>query len=282
MNRPITEVSTCHGNQLFAFEGDAITEEIRSQGVYDRWTLEALVDILQHIDADVCLDVGANIGNHAVVMADHCKKLYSFEPVPFIFDVLQKNLQSRSDRATAICLALSDKEQTTSITVPTEGNLGKSTMLSGQSGENIDIRSQRGDDFLELEDGHIDFIKIDVEGLEPNVIAGLQHTIEKHQPVILLEWNSEQTREGFTQLSLFKSPLAAYQPYSLTHRRSRQISGRGLSGSLRRLTIKLMDSNGWRLASFTFDNDYPNVLLVPKKWQSLVTTLPNAVLSEGV
>lgn len=48
----------------------------------------------------------------------------------------------------------------------------------------VDNKNYKIDD-LELE--NIDFIKIDTDGGEPQIIQGLENTIEKNNPVILLE-----------------------------------------------------------------------------------------------
>ena len=46
---------------------------------------------------------------------------------------------------------------------------------------------KKGDDFFHSSE--VDFIKIDVEGFEKNVIEGLIETIHKHNPIVVLELN---------------------------------------------------------------------------------------------
>ena len=314
-DRYILQLTTNRGHRLQAFANDSITSEIRDSGVYDQWTLLAIEHLLSNMNADICLDVGANIGNHAVVIAQHCRQLHAFEPVPFIFEVLQANLQNNADNARAHCVALSDENSVATIHIDPGGNLGKSTMLSSEglsseglsseglastplsskalsstplSGESsdsglagsnattgsIEITAVRGDQQVTDLDGSIDFIKIDVEGFEPRVIKGLQQTIRKHQPVLLLEWNSSQTRKGFDDADLFAMPLDGYQYYSLTHRRSKQVSGRGLKGALKRALVKVSRSDDWCVHPFNAELSYPNVLMFPRKWQALAEGLP--------
>ncbi len=304
-DRSILQLTTNRGHRLQAFANDSITSEIRDSGVYDQWTLLAIEHLLSNMNADICLDVGANIGNHAVVIAQHCRQLHAFEPVPFIFEVLQANLQNNADNARAHCVALSDENSVATIHIDPGGNLGKSTMLSSEglsseglsskalsstplSGESsdsgleesnattgsIEITAVCGDQQVTDLDGSIDFIKIDVEGFEPRVIKGLQQTIRKHQPVLLLEWNSSQTRKGFDDADLFAMPLDGYQYYSLTHRRSKQVSGRGLKGALKRALVKVSRSDDWCVHPFNAELSYPNVLMFPRKWQALAEGLP--------
>lgn len=278
--RATLELTTNRSHRLQAFRNDSITNEIRNNGVYDQWTLLAIEYLLKKMDADVCLDVGANIGNHAVVIAQHCKQLHAFEPVPFIFEVLRSNLQHNADNGNAYCVALSDEDSVASIHIDPDGNLGKSTMLSAggvdtqQASDSIEISAVRGDELVSSLAGSIDFIKIDVEGFEPRVIKGLQQTIRKHQPVLLLEWNSSQTRKGFDDADLFTMPLGGYQSYSLTHRRSKQVSGRGFKGALKRAMVKISNSDSWCVRPFNTELSYPNILMFPPRWQALAAGLP--------
>lgn len=275
VDRLTVSLTTNRGHKLQAFVDDAITNEIRDAGVYDHWTLSAIEHLLQRIDADVCLDVGANIGNHSVVMAQHCRQLHAFEPIPFIFEVLRKNLDINTTNVKAHCIALSNEQSLQNIYVDPAGNLGKSSMLNdnADSDNSIEISAVCGDEFLSGIKGSVDFVKIDVEGFEPRVVQGLQQTIVESQPVILLEWNSSQTRTGFAESDLFTRPLEGYRCYSLTHRKSKQVSGRGLTGAIKRAWVGATKSDGWCLRSFDLQRSYPNVLMIPRKWHSLVASM---------
>ena len=49
-----------------------------------------------------------------------------------------------------------------------------------------------------------DFIKIDTEGWEYNILAGATETIKKHKPVIQMEWNvTNMAQCGITQTQVF-------------------------------------------------------------------------------
>lgn len=274
MVQRVIKLTTCHGKTLKAFEGDSITDEIRGSGCYDKWALDAIASVLPLIDADLSLDVGANIGNHAVVIADYCRALIAFEPVPFIFEVLRENLAHNTTNARAVNLALSNREGEDNIAVDTSGNLGKSSMRASAADRNVSVQAQIGDRFMDTETGHLDFVKLDMEGFEPHVISGLHDTIVRDQPLILLEWNAAETRDGFREQAILSNTLAGYQGYSVTHTWSKQISGHGLRGAIYRIRKRRNTPREWCLSDFDFDKSYASVLMFPQRYQNIVEQLP--------
>jgi len=279
------KLTTSFGHRISAFKNDSITGEIQRHGVYDRWTLAAIENLLDAINADVSLDVGANIGNHALAMTLVSKQVVAFEPVPFIHQVLSENLQANTDNSVAACVALSDRKESARITISGNGNLGQSSMAAeaesdeSLQGENVRIESVIGDEFVEqhLADSagvSVDFIKVDVEGFEPRVVTGLSKTIRDHQPLVLLEWNSASTIEQFEKNDIFNTVFRNYRVYSLTHHGSKQVSGRGLLGAVKRWGLKVLNKNSFCIDTFHSSRTYPNVLFIPERWHSLVQGLP--------
>ena len=79
---------------IFAF--DRIGADISILGIYEKEVLEGLKDfIFNKIDTQksVCLDVGANIGNHSLYFAQFFNQVYSIEPHPEIFELLKFNFE---------------------------------------------------------------------------------------------------------------------------------------------------------------------------------------------
>ncbi|NEY89031.1 FkbM family methyltransferase [Tabrizicola oligotrophica] len=138
--------------------------------------------------AAVFVDIGANIGNHALFALKMLgvRKVIPFEPNPVALAVLRSNLGlngelGRCDLA-HLGLGLSDRAQgglAMEVDKPNK-NLGGGRLVEG--GE---LRVIRGDDALAPE--AVDFIKIDVEGMEMQVLRGLSQTITRCRPVIFIE-----------------------------------------------------------------------------------------------
>jgi FkbM family methyltransferase len=68
-------------------------------------------------DNDVIFDVGANIGLFSIYMAQKARglKIFAFEPVPPIFEVLEANLKNTSAKIKTYQIGLADHSETTKI-----------------------------------------------------------------------------------------------------------------------------------------------------------------------
>ena len=136
----------------------------------------------------VFVDIGANIGNHALFALKMLgvKQVIPFEPNPVAIAVLTSNLGLNGELARCdlshLGLGLSDKPQdglAMEVDKPNK-NLGGGRLVAGG-----DLRVIAGDEALAK--AKVDFIKIDVEGMEMQVLGGLAQTLERCRPVIFIE-----------------------------------------------------------------------------------------------
>lgn len=274
--RNIIQLITKRGFTLNAFEGDSITQEVQKKGEYDTNTLNAISEILAEIQPNISLDVGANIGNHALVIAKYSKKVVAFEPVTFVFEVLKSNAkQNNLNNIVPVNLGLSDKSAELNINIPNNGNLGSSSIEANAGvGEQLTIRTVAGDDYLEQNFKHqaIDFIKMDVEGHEAMALMGLAETIKKNQPLILLEWKSPSTIDLFEQFDLFKKMFSGYDQYSLSYTSNKKVHAGSSLGYFKRIFYKLTGPR-WCLSKFDVKKTYSNVYFVAPRHQQYFKTL---------
>lgn len=150
------------------------------------------------------LDVGANVGNHTAALSGMFNEVLAFEPFPALFE----RLNSKARRLTgvrAFPLGLGDEDAEMMFTPPTGRNLGKGRVESQGS---VPVRIVHGDTFLATQSVRdIGFIKVDVEGLETEVLRGLAATIAEQRPVVMYEvaYKFGGTSDGF---SLFPEDYA--------------------------------------------------------------------------
>lgn len=145
----------------------------------------------KYIKKDSCVwDIGANIGFHSQLFAKmaHNGIIYSFEPSNTTFLFLVKNCLKFSN-VIPINLALSDKGGLSDFYVASDNAFSslKNTKLKPIS-EVRKILTIKMDDFVNITKiTPPDFVKIDVEGFENEVLHGMFNTICNYTPVIFCE-----------------------------------------------------------------------------------------------
>lgn len=116
-------------------------------------------------------------------------------------------------------VGLGGKTHTAHYYAPTGDNQGVGSFVSDhhKTNKNIGVfEIVNGDDMVDsLGLQRVDFIKIDVEGYEEAVLCGLQKTIKKYKPVIVLEYEEVD----FASHAYFRSLTAGYVPYVLKSNR---------------------------------------------------------------
>lgn len=145
-------------------------------------------------DSEMALDIGANIGCTALLFSGLSRKVYAFEPSKTTFSFLEMNI-SRSGKENIfiqnIGLGAEPGESTLTFAPSNRsgGFVSNQTQASaGHIVEKIVIR-QLDEVVKSLNLRPIDFIKIDVEGFEGQVLRGAEQTISSNRPVVVLELN---------------------------------------------------------------------------------------------
>jgi len=142
------------------------------------------------------IDVGANLGAHTMFMASRFSNVYAFEAQPFIHMLLKGNLAPFLNTTTYNAAVGSEDGilHLPRLNYTMSNNFGgmgkyalkdeadKSTIVM----EPIQQRMLDKVDSLRAED-QISLIKIDVEGMELDVLKGAQALIDKHRPVLYVE-----------------------------------------------------------------------------------------------
>ena len=203
-----------HDGVAFEFEGAGEGDHLvrimaRNRRFYEADLLDYMRGLRIELPAhhrSVALDVGANIGNHSVYLrrfvADH---VLSFEPNPHVLPALRRNLERNLPEGgfTVIERALGKGAGHGAMRLDEAsvraGNSGMAqVVLDGDApAEGVlagadDILVTPLDDALEawLEDHsdmHPTLIKIDVEGMEPDVLEGAARTLDRWHPDLFLE-----------------------------------------------------------------------------------------------
>src|SRR4029077_16941335 len=140
-----------------------------------------------------------NFGYYSLVLAHSLRRnctVYAFEPNPPTYEFLCKNISLNSIQNVihAQRLGLSDCDGEASLAEPS-GNSGAATLVAGQG-----IQVTTLDAFVSKNNlPRVDFIKIDVEGMERSVLRGARRVIRNQPaPMILIEVHPYTLRRAGT------------------------------------------------------------------------------------
>ncbi len=137
------------------------------------------------------LDVGANIGYYTALAARAVGpngQVIAMEPDPESFKYLEQTIAANSvGNVLAFPVAASDATAKLPLFISRD-NRGDNRMYSpGGKWPTVEVEAVPADDLLaENTIDTVDFIKIDVQGYEPKVIAGLRDTITRSPKLTLL------------------------------------------------------------------------------------------------
>lgn len=149
---------------------------------------------------DVCLDIGGNIGLHAVFMARKARKgkVFSFEPIPINTTMISLNSALNNlDNIHIIPNIVSNISGSQNISVSED--YAYSSIIPTTRKKTIrsqEFSSITIDDFAVKYDNHVDIVKIDVEGAELLVLEGAQTLLSsanKRPRVMLIEAHPDNT-----------------------------------------------------------------------------------------
>lgn len=173
----------------------------------------------------VVIDIGANIGLHSVWFSKHAFKgeVVAFEPNEHNRVMLAKNLEQNGCKNVTVYANIVGERKgmafISSFDPKLPGNYGECSVLDSNPGQLYESRDMVNIDSINVQ--RLDFVKIDVEGYEKQVLNGMKDTITKHRPGMLVEVNNSTTHieHMWNMLApqdylLWWLPVRNYNPYN--------------------------------------------------------------------
>jgi FkbM family methyltransferase len=137
-------------------------------------------------DLNTAIDIGAHCGFWSYYLGGNFKKVYAFEPVKIFADCFKMNVPF--DNVELIPFPLGNSNEDISMEVDSN-NSGASHVSTEIHGDKISLKKL--DDY-NLKD--INFIKIDVEGYESQVVLGAKETLIRNKPIVIVEQKGYSNR----------------------------------------------------------------------------------------
>ena len=204
--RPAFRVRARSGLSFFVNHRDAIGRHIAKYGMHEPLVTRWIAEFLDLADNALVIDVGANLGWHALHAAKHrnVETVVAFEPDAFNAWLLERN--AATNGLTNVILdsrCVGAEPGVARLYRYKSSNRGRHSLTSNH-GFGSSLASMTSLDGalqdLGLAGRSVALIKIDVEGYEPAVIAGARRTLER-TTAVLLEHSPDWSRGGGVSVS---------------------------------------------------------------------------------
>jgi FkbM family methyltransferase len=217
------------------FDQSDIAYGVLMNGIVEKEDTELVTKVLKLLPTSFTLyDVGANTGWYSM-LASHISKdahVHAFEPLDEHCKVLNESISLNMimNQITIHKYALSNFDGESTIRLAGSGSSLESSFLKSDRGTRI-IKAATLDDYIEKHKLQApDFIKIDVEGHEFNVLQGASNTLQTHTPILFIEiaYTIKNTGSSFIHKeydTLFKTLEGyGYAPYVIKNNTLRKAS----------------------------------------------------------
>lgn len=186
-----SRVETRAGNLWVIDRDTVITPNLREYGTWEPEFARIAAGYIR--PGMTVIDVGANIGFATRTMAALLQNrgtLIAIEPEPLNFRVLCSNAAEIDDDITVHCVPVAASDRTGSETLwLDENNLGdhRTWTRGARSARAIQVPSIRLDELIEG-NVQVQFVKVDTQGTDMQVVAGMQRIISHWHPTLYVEF----------------------------------------------------------------------------------------------
>jgi FkbM family methyltransferase len=221
--RPAFQVrSREKGLKFFVHHRDLIGRHIAKYGTHEPIPTRWIDSYLRDAPSGIFIDVGANLGWHAVHAAQHpsVETVVAFEPDPFNGWLLDRNLTSNDvGNAVVSNAAVGARSGTVRLHRYKSSNYGRHSLLTDYGYGSRTVPIVDLDSAMQnfgLAGRPVSILKIDVEGYEPAVIAGATKTLERTSAVIMEFSPGLSIAGGLTSDAMLDQLLAGgFLPFGL-------------------------------------------------------------------
>jgi len=196
----LVKIKREYSNYLVQFNFNAsiqVANKAKNQGIENTLLNNSIALLKSDDNNKTIFDVGTNFGYLSMVWANTvCKngKVYSFEPHPLLYNSYSKSVKSNN---------LQDQIVTENVAVGNELGTIEINLLSTTS-NTLDIESNKKNDkkvevniitldhYIEKNNiTKCDLVKIDVDGIEFDILNGSKELIKKLHPIFIVETNND-------------------------------------------------------------------------------------------
>ena len=250
----IGEVKAKHGVFSFCHFDEFIGLSMREYGEFSEIELSLMLKFI--MKDDVVFDIGANIGAFTVPFAKKVGdfgEVYSFEPQKLIYEILNENVnKNKLKNVKVFNIGLGKKEEElelNDIDYSKVGNFGgvsfkyeSSSFTKNIKNKKYKVKVKNLDQLTEIK--KCNFIKMDVEFMELEILTGGKNFLKKFRPILWIE--NHKLYPNKINKFLLENDYNAYWVYSTAFNKSNYFINDnnyfGELGTLNTLAIPIEDN----------------------------------------
>ena len=250
----IGEVKAKHGVFSFCHFDEFIGLSMREYGEFSEIELSLMLKFI--MKDDVVFDIGANIGAFTVPFAKKVGdfgEIYSFEPQKLIYEILHENVnKNKLKNVKVFNIGVGKKEEElelNDIDYSKVGNFGgvsfkyeSSSFTKNIKNKKYKVKVKNLDQLTEIK--KCNFIKMDVELMELEILTGGKNFLKKFRPILWIE--NHKLYPNKINKFLLENDYNAYWVYSTAFNKSNYFINDnnyfGELGTLNTLAIPIEDN----------------------------------------
>jgi FkbM family methyltransferase len=164
------------------------------------------------------IDVGANTGIYSIKAAKYYGSegnVISLEPFPDVLATLFHSIKANNFNNVRLRNICAGEKTSTAKLWLNDGHPNAFSLLKHEEGAScLSTLTVALDDLFEWEElNRLDYLKIDAEGAEQQVIAGASKILEKYRPIIQMEVVLNEVTFNLSDYSVFRAPNSPNQLY---------------------------------------------------------------------
>jgi FkbM family methyltransferase len=198
---------TFYGNDIYIVLPEIVSSIIFLYGHFEKDVEIMLIKYLKRNDCFI--DIGAHIGyfslfaSHIVTNSGY---IYSFEPTPSIYKMLNNNCKNILNITTINKGVYSDCKKALfkdfGLRYSAFNTLGEDRIQKRIIAKNVEIKLISLDQYFKNRNRKINFIKIDAENSEYNILKGAKKILEEDKPILCIEFKSKNQSELINKLKI--------------------------------------------------------------------------------
>lgn len=205
---------------------EEVSQKIAAYGYFETGLTKVFLDYLH--EGDILIDVGAHYGYFSLLgssIVGNSGQVHSFDPIPSTYRILGSNIKGKNNIVANNCALFSECKELLMNDYGYERSAYNNivhTHNKSSTAKTVRVKAVSLDSYAGKKGIIPNFLKIDAEGEEYDVLLGAQFVIKNYKPIITVEVSNENSKkcinyllsEGYHAYEIRKGKMIPHLPES--------------------------------------------------------------------